>query len=121
MDAIISQEAIPFLSQLTAAACVKFRDQAESYSARGGTKKLRGLVSTQVRRIIAIKDKNINWTTVSDEDFLLALIQLHAPKSKLDALTRFKSIAMKGKNNQPVDPEAVMSFIMRFMDLNAQS
>lgn len=120
MDKIVSQVQIPYLSSLTAQACSKFRESAEAYVARGGEIPLRQLVSSVLKSIISLKVADLDWKGIENDEFLAVLAKIHAPKSKLDAMARFKSISMKGPKSQPIDPEAVLSYAVSFMDLNAQ-
>lgn len=120
MDKIISQENIPFLKSMSSDACFKFRESAEAYVARGGTIPLRQLVSSGVQQLMSLRDSSIDWTKIDNDMFLEVLKKLHSPKSKLDALAKFKAMSMKGSKSQVVSTEAVMSFIIKFMNLNSQ-
>jgi hypothetical protein len=120
MDKIISQENIPFLRSMSLDACSSFRESAEAYVARGGTIPLRQLVSSGVQQLVSLRNSNMDWKKINNDEFLEVLKKLHSPKSKLDAMAKFKAMSMKGSKSHIVSTEAVMQFIIKFMNLNSQ-
>eukprot|EP00762_Andalucia_godoyi_P006147 ANDGO_01708.mRNA.1 Retrovirus-related Pol polyprotein from transposon 412 len=99
----------PFLEKVDSASWGKFTSDFETYTARGGDRKVRVLISAASLKIIELL--GVDMSTKSDEEFITAVSSNFAPVSVLESLDRFQRISM---TNKVFTKDALLNFIISY-------
>jgi hypothetical protein len=88
-------EATPYLDKLSSAAWSRFASEFEAYTARGGKRKIKHLITAAVLKIIELRVPKC--AELDGSEFVGAVSKLFAPTSEIEAFDRFKRITMQAK------------------------
>eukprot|EP00762_Andalucia_godoyi_P006145 ANDGO_00367.mRNA.1 hypothetical protein len=100
---------VPFLDKLAASSWSRFLLDFEAYTARGGKRSIRELVSSTVLRVIRIREPEV--LKMEDADFVLCVSGIFAPASELEAFDRFRKITMESRF---LSTDSVLNFILAY-------
>lgn len=116
---------LPMLKTLTRGAWKAFKLEFEAYIIKGGQVPLRKLFNSTVLPVLKLRLKGVNpdldlaSEDTGDETLLEAIDQLWAPRSKSQALDRFRAISMRANPNLSEDP--VVAYCSEYLRLDAST
>ena len=105
----------PYLKSSDKNAFRPFVEQFRIYKAQGGKISINKLISVDVCRRLELMFPDLKLHESEDDSIITVLLQINAPKSKLEALDRFQSIRMENPKGDSEDP--LIDYILAFKDL----
>eukprot|EP00762_Andalucia_godoyi_P005374 ANDGO_06758.mRNA.1 Retrovirus-related Pol polyprotein from transposon 412 len=98
----------PFLDKLNSFSWSRFLSDFEAYSARGGKRSIKELISATSLRLVCLRNEDA--ISLDDASFIVTVSKIFAPVSELEAVDRFKKIHM----SNTLSTDSVMNYILQY-------